>query len=115
VVVPHTPAPTKVTYQDIVVGHGATASSTSTVKVQYVGMDYTTGKVFDASWTKSSGAATFPLNQVIKGFSLGISGMRVGGRREIVIPPADGYGATAQGPIKANETLLFVVDLISVS
>jgi FKBP-type peptidyl-prolyl cis-trans isomerase len=55
------------------------------------------------------------LSQVITGFSLGIAGMRVGGRREIAIPPADGYGSQAQGPITANEHLLFVVDLLAVS
>jgi peptidylprolyl isomerase len=114
IVAPTTKAPTEVTYTDIVVGAGAMASGTSTVQVRYVGENYANGKVFDSSWTSGTTPVSFALNQVIQGFKLGIAGMRVGGRREIVIPPAYGYGATANGPVAANETLLFVVDLVAV-
>lgn len=108
------PAPTKLEGRDLVVGTGTTAAATSTVKVQYVGAAYTDGKVFDASWTRGS-PATFPLNGVIPGFAQGIVGMKVGGRREVVIPPALGYGAQGQPPaVGPNETLVFVIDLLAV-
>lgn len=105
--------PSQLVIADLVPGTGQTAKPTDTVTVQYVGADYATGQVFDSSWGRGQ-PATFPLNQVVPGFAQGISGMKVGGRREIVIPPALGYGDQANGPIKANETLVFVVDLVSV-
>jgi len=108
------PAPTQLQTRDLVTGTGTAAALTSTVKVQYVGANYATGKDFDASWT-DNGPATFSLNQVVPGFAQGISGMKVGGWREIVIPPALGYGAGGQPPaVGPNETLVFVVDLIAV-
>lgn len=109
------PPPTTLQTRDLVVGTGATATATSTVTIHYVGADYTDGKDFDASWTDPGGpTATFSLTNTVQGFAQGIAGMKVGGRREIVIPPALGYGANAQGPISANETLVFVVDLLAV-
>lgn len=109
------PPPSTLQTKDLVVGTGATATSTSTVKVQYAGANYATGKIFDASWT-DSGPTSFSLNGgVIPGFAAGIVGMKVGGRREIVIPPAEGYGASGNGPVGPNETLVFVVDLLGVS
>jgi peptidylprolyl isomerase len=108
------PPPTSLETKDLVVGTGATAVASDTVNVQYVGADYTTGKVFDSSWSRGQ-PASFPLDQVVPGFSQGIVGMKVGGRREIVIPPALGYGATGQPPaVGPNETLVFVVDLLSI-
>jgi peptidylprolyl isomerase len=105
------PAPTSLVTKDLVVGSGATATPTSTVKVQYVGANYADGKVFDSSWSRGS-AATFPLNQVIPGFAQGIVGMKVGGRRVIVIPSSLGYGAAGSPPaVGPNENLVFVVDL----
>jgi len=108
-------APTKLLVKNLVVGTGATATPTSTVKVKYVGADYTNGKDFTATTWQHGQPTSFSLKRVIAGFSQGITGMRVGGRREIVIPPKLGYGNAAQGPIKANETLVFVVDLQGVS
>lgn len=109
------PAPTQLVTKDLVVGSGATASTASTVKVQYVGANYADGKTFDSSWQRGQ-PATFPLSGVVPGFAQGIAGMKVGGRREIVIPPALGYGSNGSPPAVApNETLVFVVDLISVS
>lgn len=99
--------------RDLVVGTGATATSSSTVKIQYAGANYATGKVFDASWT-DNGPITEPLSDFVAGFSQGIVGMKVGGRREIVIPPDLGYGNSSDGPISAGETLVFVVDLLAV-
>ncbi len=76
-------------------------------------MAWSTGKVVESSWSSGS-PATFPLAQVIKGWQEGLQGMKAGGRRLLVIPPALGYGAQAAGPIKANETLIFVVDVLQV-
>jgi peptidylprolyl isomerase len=109
-----TPETTLVTH-DLVLGTGAAAVATNTVRIQYVGALYTNGKVFDATWSRGAQPASFPLNQVVPGFAQGIVGMKIGGRREIVIPPALGYGSTASGPIPANSTLVFIVDLLGVS
>lgn len=108
------PAPTKLVGADLVVGTGPLAASTGTVNIQYVGALYTNGSVFDSSWTRGQ-PASFSLSGVIPGFAQGIVGMKVGGRRELVIPPALGYGAQAQGSIPANSTLVFVIDLLGVS
>jgi peptidylprolyl isomerase len=105
--------PSALTTRDLVVGTGPAATPDSTVNVQYVGANYADGKVFDSSWQRGQ-PASFPLGQVVPGFAQGIDGMRVGGRREIVIPPALGYGASGNGPVGPNETLVFVVDLLGV-
>jgi len=108
------PAPTSLETKDLVVGSGTVAAATSTVEVQYVGADYANGKDFDSSWQRGQ-PSTFPLNEVVPGFSQGIVGMKVGGRREIVIPPALGYGAAGRAPaVGPDETLVFVVDLLAV-
>ena len=109
-----TPAPTSLETKDLVVGTGTVAKATDTVNVQYVGANYTNGKDFDSSWSRGQ-PSTFPLNGVVPGFSQGMVGMKVGGRREIVIPPALGYGATGQAPaVSPDETLVFVVDLLAI-
>lgn len=109
------PPPSTLVTKNLVVGTGTTASASSTVVVKYVGADYSNGTDFDASTWQSGMAATFPLNMVVPGFEEGIVGMKVGGRREIVIPPSLGYGATGQPPaVSPNETLVFVVDLKAV-
>jgi peptidylprolyl isomerase len=107
------PPPTKLVTKDLVVGTGATATASSTVVVKYVGADYTTGKDFTANTWTNNQTATFPLSEVVPGFSQGIVGMKVGGRREIVIPPALGYGAQGSSSVQPNETLVFIVDLKS--
>jgi FKBP-type peptidyl-prolyl cis-trans isomerase len=113
-------APTKLEYKDLVVGKGAAATPTSTVTIQYSGVLYKTGKAFDSSWSRGQ-PAQFSLAQVVKGFTQGIGGtsgvspMKAGGRRIIIIPASLGYGAQAQGPIPANSPLVFVVDLKNVS
>lgn len=105
--------PAGLTGKDLVVGKGAVAGPNASVTVQYVGALWT-GKVFDASWT-DSGPASFQLSGVIPGFKDAIIGMAVGGRREIVIPPAEGYGSAGQPPtIPPNSTLVFVIDLLKV-
>ena len=108
------PAPTTLEGQDLVVGTGAAAADGMTVKVQYVGANYADGKAFDSSWSRGQ-PASFPLSGVIPGFKNAIIGMKIGGRREVVIPPALGYGPSGQPPtIQPNETLVFVIDLLGV-
>lgn len=108
-------APKKLEVKDLVVGNGATVTMSSTVSVVYVGASYQTGKDFTQATWASKRPTTFPLSGVVKGFAEGLVGMKVGGRREIVIPPTLGYGHHHYGPIKPNETLVFVVDLKGVS
>lgn len=105
--------PTTLFSADIVKGGGATVAAGASVTVHYTLMAWSTGKIVESSWT-SGQPASFPLAGVIKGWQDGIPGMREGGRRLLIVPPALGYGATAQGPIAANETLIFVVDLLKV-
>ena len=102
---------------DLIKGTGKLASTHSNVVVNYVGALYSNGKVFDASWKRNQ---TFPVQlgagQVIPGWDQGIPGMRVGGRRELIIPPALAYKAAGSPPtIPPNATLIFVVDLLSAS
>ncbi|MHB8220971.1 MAG: FKBP-type peptidyl-prolyl cis-trans isomerase [Acidimicrobiales bacterium] len=110
------PPPNTLLFKNLVVGTGKVATSSSTVLVKYVGAAYTSGKDFTAStWTQGQ-ATSFSLHGVVPGFAQGITGMKVGGRREIVIPPSLGYGSGGSGAtIKPNETLVFVVDLEAVS
>jgi len=109
--------PKKLELRDLVVGTGAVVKSTSTVSVFYVGANYKTGEYFtQGPWTtKKPKPTSFPLSGVITGFAEGLIGMKVGGRREIVIPPKLGYGKQGTGPIAPNETLVFVVDLKGVT
>lgn len=109
-------APDDLLIEDIVEGTGATATSGCTVVVHYVGVAHSDGTEFDASYDRGD-PLVFPLGQgyVIAGWDRGVEGMKVGGRRRLVIPPQLGYGAVgAGGVIKPNETLLFVVDLLEV-
>jgi len=101
--------PATLVTKDIIVGNGVTATSASNVTAQYVLMSWKSGAVLQSSW--SQGPATFPLSAVIPGWQQGIPGMKVGGRRLLVVPPALGYGAAGSGPVGPNETLVFVVDL----
>ena len=97
-------------------GTGATASAGKTITVNYVGVLYKTGKEFDASWGKQPFTTALSSGSVIPGWVQGLSGMKVGGRRELIIPPSLGYGKSGQPPtIPANATLAFVVDLLSIS
>jgi peptidylprolyl isomerase len=107
-------APTKLVVKDLITGTGAEAKAGQTVTVNYVGALFNGGKVFDASWKRSE-PFTFPLGkgQVIPGWDQGIPGMKVGGRRELVIPAALAYGAKGSPPtIPPNAPLVFVVDLL---
>lgn len=116
ITVPTAPAPTALQVSDIVEGDGDLACSGQNVEMQYVGVTYADGKQFDASWDRGD---PFPFQlgggQVIGGWDQGIVGMKVGGRRQLVIPPDLGYGEQGAGPdIPPGATLVFVVDLVKV-
>ena len=116
VTVPTGPAPTQLEVKDLITGSGPSAASGDKVTVQYVGVSYSTGAQFDASWDRSQ-PFPFVLGQgsVIPGWDAGIVGMQVGGRRELIIPPALAYGPSGRPPvIAANETLIFIVDLVKI-
>ena len=100
--------------QDLVVGTGATAVAGDTVTVNYIGT-FTNGTKFDSSYDRNQ-PFTFRLGaaQVIPGFDQGVTGMRVGGKRRLTIPPELGYGARAAGKIPPNSTLVFDVELLDV-
>ncbi|HVE25354.1 MAG TPA: FKBP-type peptidyl-prolyl cis-trans isomerase [Sporichthya sp.] len=107
--------PADLVITDITVGEGAEAKPGAKVTVHYVGVAFSTGEEFDASWNRGS-PFQFQLGggQVIAGWDQGVAGMRVGGRRQLVIPPHLGYGDRGAGNvIKPGETLIFVVDLLS--
>jgi len=109
--------PRKLVKQDIVKGKGPRAKPGDTVTVNYVGVNFSNGQEFDASW--DSGAA-FPVQlgagMVIEGWDKGLVGIRKGGRRMLTIPPEMGYGAEGYPPdIPPNETLVFVVDAVSIN
>lgn len=108
--------PAELVIEDLIVGDGEEAHAGHMVSAHYVGVAWSTGEEFDASWNRGE-TLSFPLGAgcVIKGWDEGIAGMRVGGRRKLVIPPHLGYGARgAGGVIKGGETLIFVVDLMGV-
>ena len=98
-------------------GDGAEAAAGQTVSVHYVGVAHSTGEEFDASWNRGA-PLDFPVGagRVIAGWDTGLLGMRVGGRRRLVIPPHLAYGSRGAGSaIGPDETLIFVVDLVGVS
>ena len=115
--VPTGAPPKTLVSKDLVVGTGAEAKAGDTVKVQYVGVDYETGKEFDSSWSRNQ-PFTFQLGggQVIPGWDQGVVGMKVGGRRELIIPSNLAYGPQGSPPtIGPNATLVFVIDLLAVN
>lgn len=117
VVVPDGPPPDDLLVEDLVAGEGEAARAGQTVSVHYVGVAWSTGAQFDASWD-GGGPFEFGLGagEVIQGWDQGVAGMRVGGRRRLTIPPHLGYGNRGAGrAIKGGETLVFVVDLLATS
>ncbi len=107
-------APTKLVVKEIVPGTGAAAKAGSTVSVNYVGVLFKGGKTFDASWKRNEPFSfTLGQHQVIAGWDQGVAGMKVGGRRELIIPAALAYGTAGRPGIPANSALVFVVDLLS--
>jgi peptidylprolyl isomerase len=116
IVVPTGPPPTELQVTDLAEGSGVEASAGSTVSVHYVGVAHSTGSEFDASYNRGTPLEfRLGVGQVISGWDTGVQGMRVGGRRMLVIPPDLAYGDRgAGGVIKPGETLIFVVDLLGV-
>jgi peptidylprolyl isomerase len=113
---PEDDIPFELGIDDIVVGGGDEATKGKKVSVHYVGVAFSTGEEFDASWNRGQ-PFEFKLGQgqVIPGWDSGVDGMKVGGRRKLTIPSAMAYGARgAGGAIKPHEPLVFVVDLLSV-
>jgi peptidylprolyl isomerase len=108
--------PADLVVEDITQGDGPEAQPGQVATVHYVGVSFSTGKEFDASWNRGQ-PFSFPLGggQVIAGWDRGVVGMKIGGRRKLVIPPHLGYGDRGAGNvIKPGETLVFVVDLVGV-
>jgi peptidylprolyl isomerase len=107
--------PTELQISDIWQGDGALAKAGDTVQVHYVGVAYSTGEEFDASWSRGEPLEfRLGVGQVIAGWDQGVQGMRVGGRRQLIIPPALAYGDRGAGrAIAPGETLIFVCDLVS--
>jgi peptidylprolyl isomerase len=113
---PEGPAPQDLVIEDLTEGAGTQAKAGDTVRTHYVGVAYSTGEQFDASWDRGE-PLDFRLGQgqVISGWDQGIDGMKVGGRRKLTIPAHLAYGDRgAGGVIKPGETLIFVVDLVDV-
>jgi peptidylprolyl isomerase len=115
--VPKGAPPKKLVVEELEEGTGAEAKSGDEVTVQYVGVNFKSGEKFESSWENGM-PLTFPLGvgQVIPGWDQGVEGMKIGGRRELIIPPNLAYGATGSPPtIPPNETLVFVIDLLEVN
>ena len=108
--------PSELTVKDITVGEGPEALAGDGISAHYVGVSWSTGEEFDASWNRGSTLDfTVGVGQVIQGWDQGLLGMKVGGRRRIVVPPHLGYGDRGAGQVIApGETLIFVVDLMDV-
>jgi peptidylprolyl isomerase len=113
---PSSPPPGDLQVTDVTTGDGAEATAGKTVSVHYVGVAHSTGEEFDASYNRGTPLQfRLGVGQVISGWDQGVQGMKVGGRRQLVIPPHLGYGDRgAGGVIKPGETLIFVVDLLDV-
>jgi len=105
--------PTELEIADLETGEGAEAMPDDTVTVHYVGVDLESGEEFDSSWERGQ-PIRFPLGSLIAGWQQGIPGMRVGGRRQLVVPPALGYGPAGTGHQLSGCTLIFVIDLLGV-
>ncbi len=110
---PDGPAPAELQIIDVVEGSGEEALPSSTVEVHYLGVDYDSGEEFDSSWSRGE-TINFPLRSLIQGWQIGIPGMKAGGRRKLIVPPAQAYGTGGGHPL-AGKTLIFVIDLVSVS
>jgi peptidylprolyl isomerase len=115
VTVPSGSPPTQLESADLIEGTGATAAAGDSITVQYVLATYSSRKVVQSSWTTQPFSFVLGEGQVIPGWDQGVVGMKVGGRRELIIPPSLGYKSASPGPgIAANDTLVFVIDLLHV-
>ncbi|MEO6943621.1 MAG: FKBP-type peptidyl-prolyl cis-trans isomerase [Lacisediminihabitans sp.] len=107
-------APEELVSIDIEVGDGAEAQPGAKVDVHYLGVDLVSGEEFDSSWSRGQ-SVNFPLASLIAGWQQGIPGMRVGGRRQLIVPPQLAYGPAGSGHQLSGRTLIFVIDLLGVS
>ncbi len=105
--------PATVQSTDVVSGDGAEAQPGAEVLVHYVGVDFASGEEFDSSWDRGE-PIRFPLRGLIQGWQDGIPGMKVGGRRQLTIPPEQAYGAAGGGHRLSGKTLIFMIDLLDV-
>lgn len=108
------PAPSELVITDLEVGSGAEATAGATVDVHYLGVDFETGDEFDSSWSRGE-SVNFPLAALIQGWQVGIPGMKIGGRRQLVVPPELAYGPAGGGHQLSGRTLIFIIDLLGVS
>jgi FKBP-type peptidyl-prolyl cis-trans isomerase len=118
ITIPKTAAPKTLQVKTLVKGTGAVVKKGQYIVVQYTGVNYRTGKVFDSSWSRSEPWATqIGEGQVIKGWDTGLVGQTVGSRVLLVVPPADGYGSagSSSAGIKGTDTLVFAIDILSAS
>ncbi len=106
--------PAGLTIRDITVGGGAEAVPGAKVRVHYLGVEFASGEEFDSSWNRGE-SIEFPLRGLIQGWQDGIPGMKVGGRRELIIPPNLAYGAAGSGHRLSGQTLIFIIDLLAVA
>jgi peptidylprolyl isomerase len=107
-------APEELVSIDIELGDGAEALPGAKVDVHYLGVDLESGEEFDSSWSRGQ-SVNFPLASLIAGWQQGIPGMRVGGRRQLIVPPPLAYGPAGSGHQLSGRTLIFVIDLLGVS
>ena len=105
--------PSELVVIDIDEGTGDEAKSGDTVDVHYLGVDFQSGEEFDSSWSRGQ-SVNFPLKSLIAGWQQGIPGMKVGGRRQLIVPPELAYGPTGGGHRLSGRTLIFVFDLLGV-
>ena len=105
------PEPTALVSIDLIDGTGEEAQPGATVDVHYLGVDFESGEEFDSSWSRGQ-SINFPLGSLIAGWQQGIPGMKVGGRRQLICPPALAYGAAGGGHRLSGRTLTFVIDLL---
>jgi peptidylprolyl isomerase len=116
IVVPSGTPPTQLQSTDLITGTGPVAKTGDNVTVQYVLATYSTGQEVQASWDSQPFSFVLGEGNVIPGWDEGVAGMQAGGRRELIIPPSLGYGASSPGAgIAANDTLVFIVDLLKIN
>ncbi|CAN5251486.1 FKBP-type peptidyl-prolyl cis-trans isomerase [soil metagenome] len=108
------PEPTELVIIDLIEGDGEAAKPGAKVDVHYLGVDFESGEEFDSSWGRGQ-SINFPLGSLIAGWQQGIPGMKVGGRRQLICPPALAYGPAGGGHRLSGRTLTFIIDLLGVS
>jgi peptidylprolyl isomerase len=106
-------APHELVIEDLIVGDGVEVTAGQTVTVHYLGVEFESGEQFDSSWDRNE-SIEFALRGLIQGWQIGIPGMKVGGRRQLIIPPHLAYGPAGSGHRLSGQTLVFVIDLLAV-